>query len=53
MRHIDKNIHKQQGEQIVSEFLECFYQRRNCYPNDMYAAFSTEYDDSHNHAIFR
>lgn len=53
MRHIDKKLHKRQGEQIVSEFLARFYQRYNCYPDDMYAAFSKEYDDSHNHAIFR
>lgn len=53
MKYIDKTINKQEGEQIVGEFLSCFHNRRGTYPNDMYDAFSKEIDDAHNHVIFR
>lgn len=53
MKYIDKSLRKQQGEQIVTEFLDCFHNRMGAYPNDMYKAFSSEIDDAHNHVKFR
>lgn len=52
MKYIDKNRNRQQGEGIVSEFLDCFHARRNAYPDDMYSAFSREIDDAHDHVRF-
>lgn len=53
MKYIDKTLKKQQGEQIVTEFLDCFHNRTKAYPNDMYKAFCSEIDDAHNHVQFR
>lgn len=53
MRYIDKSLDKQKGEQVVTEFLDCFYKRTGTYPDDMYNAFSTEIDDAHGHVKFR
>lgn len=53
MKYIDKTLKKQQGEQIVTEFLNCFHNRTKAYPNDMYKAFCSEIDDAHNHVQFR
>lgn len=53
MRYIDKSINRQKGEQIVSEFLNRFYQRKGAYPDDMYKAFSKEIDDEHDTVKFR
>ena len=53
MKNIDKTLKKQQGEQIVTEFLDCFHNRTKAYPNDMYKAFCSEIDDAHNHVQFR
>lgn len=53
MKHIDKSLKKQQGEQIITDFLNRFYNRTGTYPNDMYSAFSSEIDDAHNHVKFR
>lgn len=53
MKYIDKSLRKQQGEQIVTEFLNCFYNRTKAYPNDMYKAFCSEIDDAHSHVKFR
>lgn len=53
MKFIDKSIRKQQGEQIVSEFLNCFYTRTKAYPNDIYNAFCSEIDDAHSHIKFK
>lgn len=53
MKFIDKKLKKQEGEQIVSEFLDCFHERTGAYPNDMFNAFNTEIDDAHNHVKFR
>lgn len=53
MKYIDKSLDKQKGEQIVTEFLDCFYKRTGTYPDDMYNAFSTEIDDAHGHVKFR
>lgn len=52
MQFIDKSLKKQQGEQIVSEFLKCFYDRKGAYPQDMFKAFKSEIDDIHNHVRF-
>jgi hypothetical protein len=53
MRHIEKSQRQQQGEQIVTEFLDCFHHRTGAYPDDMYNAFSSEIDDAHGHITFR
>lgn len=53
MKYIDKFQRKEQGEQIITEFLDCFHLRTGTYPNDMYNAFNTEIDDVHNHTRFR
>lgn len=53
MMYIDKSLRKQQGEQIITEFLDCFHERTGAYPDDMYNAFSSEIDDAHNHVKFR
>lgn len=53
MKYIDKSLRKQQGEQIVTEFLNCFYNKTKAYPNDMYKAFCSEIDDAHSHVKFR
>lgn len=53
MRYIDKSLNKQKGEQIVTEFLDCFHQRTGAYPRDMYSAFCKEIDDRHGHVKFR
>lgn len=53
MKYIDKSLRKQQGERIITEFLDCFHNRMKAYPNDMYKAFSSEIDDAHNHVKFR
>lgn len=53
MEHIDKSLKKQQGERIVTEFLNRFHDRTGGYPDDMYSAFSKEIDDAHNHVRFR
>lgn len=44
---------RNQGEQIVTEFLDCFHSRTGTYPQDLYKAFGSEIDDAHNHTIFR
>lgn len=44
---------KNQGEQIVTEFLDCFQRRTGTYPSDFYKSFSSEIDDTHGHVIFR
>ena len=36
MKYIDKSLDKQKGEQVVTEFLDCFYKRTGTYPDDMY-----------------
>ena len=55
MKYIDKSLHKQKGEQIVTEFLDCFYKRKGVYPfmDKMYKAFSDEIDDTHGHIRYR
>lgn len=53
MKFIDKTLKKEEGEQIVTEFLDCFHKRTGAYPSDMFNAFSTEIDDAHEHARFR
>lgn len=53
MKFIDKTLKKKEGEQIISEFLDCFHKRTGAYPKDMFNAFSTEIDDAHNHVRFR
>ena len=53
MKYIDKTLKKQVGEQIITEFLDCFHKRTGAYPKDMYKAFCTEIDDAHNHVKFR
>ena len=53
MKYIDKTLMKEEGEKIVTEFLDCFYKRINKYPDDMYKAFGNEIDDNHNHTKFR
>lgn len=53
MKYIDKSLNRQQGEQIVTEFLDCFHERKGTYPDDLYNAFSREIDDAHGHVIFR
>ena len=53
MKFIDKTLKKQEGEQIITEFLDCFYRRKGAYPKDMYNAICTEIDDAHNHIKFR
>ncbi len=52
MKYIDKSLHKQRGEQIVSEFLDCFHTRTGTYPDDMYKTFCQEIDDAHGHIKF-
>ena len=47
MKYIDKRIKKEEGEAIISEFLDCFYKRKGTYPADMYKAFGSEIDDNH------
>ncbi len=53
MKFIDKSLKKDEGEAIVTEFLNCFYKRKGAFPNDVYNAFSSEIDDNHGHAKFR
>lgn len=53
MKYIDKSLNRQKGEQIVTEFLDCFHKRTGAYPDDMYKAFGAEIDDVHGHAKFR
>ncbi len=53
MKYIDKFQREKQGEQIITEFLDCFHNRMGTYPSDMYNAFNTEIDDVHNHTRFR
>ncbi len=53
MKQIDKNLRKQEGEMIVSEFLRCFYGRTNTYPNDFYSAFGSEIDDQNGHVRYK
>lgn len=53
MKFIDKSLKKCQGEQIVTEFLNCFHDRTGTYPGDMFKAFCTEIDDNHQHVRFR
>lgn len=52
MKYIDKALGKQQGEAVVTEFLNCFYRRKGTYPQDFYKAFSEEIDDAHGHVKF-
>lgn len=53
MKYIDKKLHKAEGEQIVSEFLQCVHQRLGAYPEELYKNFGQEIDDAHGHVIFR
>lgn len=53
MKYIDKKLHKAEGEQIVSEFLQCIHQRLGAYPEELYKNFGQEIDDAHGHVIFR
>lgn len=53
MKYIDKTLRRQAGEQIVTEFLDCFHKRKNAYPDDMYNAFTSEIDDAHGSVKFR
>lgn len=53
MKFIDKTLKRQEGEQIITEFLDCFHHRTGAYPHDMYNALCAEIDDAHNHIKFR
>ena len=53
MRYINKALHKNQGEKIVTEFLERFFTRKNVFPSDFYNAFSSEIDDNNGGVTFR
>jgi len=53
MRYIDKKLHQTDGEQIVSEFLQCIHARIGTYPEDLYKSFGQEIDDAHGHRRFR
>jgi len=53
MKYIDKTLHKDDGEKIVSEFLRCIYKRLGTYPEELYKNFGQEIDDNHDHRIFR
>ena len=52
MKYIDKSLNRQKGEQIVTEFLDCFHRRTGTYPDDMYKTFAQEIDDVHGHVKF-
>lgn len=53
MKYINKTLYKDEGEQIVKEFLNCFIHRKGCYPTKFYKAFCSEIDDAHGHVKFR